>query len=251
MIDRHPRPERHESRDEAIRDREIDRYPMAPENLKALRAIGTFRVVDRKDLDAGNLNTLLHRGFIQRQTLSPPEGGTMHEILSLTPKGREKLRKQGGADELQRYWVGSVKPREAEHDLEIYRAYKLQAAAIEKAGGKIKRVVVDFEFKSKINSRMNKPGPATKDERRKESAKEFDLPIVDGRLMLPDARIEYTDATGHERHLDLEVITRTYRGSKASAVSRSGFTPHHQTSGRNRIHTRKGGKAVRDEHHAL
>ena len=51
-------------------------------------------------------------------------------------------------DSRQRYYAGLVKPAEVAHDLAIYPAYKREAERIEKAGGRIKRVVIDYEFKS-------------------------------------------------------------------------------------------------------
>ena len=105
----------------------------------------------------------------------------------------------------------------------IYPAFREEAAAIGKAGGKVCRVVLDYEFKSHINRRMNGwEGPAA-EERRRQLAEQFELPVVGDRLALPDLRIEYTDAEGREKHLDIEVVTRHYRGSHRAGKLQSGF----------------------------
>jgi len=47
-------------------------------------------------------------------------------------------------------YAGLVKPREVEHDTQIYRAYLKEAERIERNGGSNLRVQLDFELKSQI-----------------------------------------------------------------------------------------------------
>lgn len=194
--------------------------------IRSMKVVGAFRAVDAKNMPAAKLERLVNSGLMQRQTVYLPGGGQRREVLCLTPKGRDVLRSSQDAGDAQRYWSGMVKPNEVEHDLAIYDAYQTEARAIQKTAGSVRRVVLDYEFKSHINRQMNRADGPTKEARRKELAEEYELPIVDGTLMLPDLRIEYIDADGREQHIDVEVMTRQYRGSHRAGKMRSGFRLH-------------------------
>ena len=100
--------------------------------------------------------------------------------------------------------------------------------------------MLDYEFKSDINRRMNRADGPSNDQRRKELAEEYELPIIDRRLVLPDLRIEYVDAEGHEGYRDIEVVTRHYRGSHRAGKQQSGFRLHDVNTPR---------ASVIDDHH--
>lgn len=208
--------------------------------LRSLRAIGAFRTVEARELPKASVRRLTKAGLVQQSTVYSRRGGERLEVLALTDKGRNLLHSQQGASEAQRYWSGIVKPREIEHDLAIWRAYKDEADAIAREGGSVKRVVLDYELKSQINARMNRSAGPEKAARRKELAEEYALPVINDKLALPDLRIEYTDPDGREQHLDIEVTTRHYRGAHRAAKMRSGFRLHDAGSPR---------AAVRDDHH--
>jgi hypothetical protein len=205
-----------------------------------MKVVGTFRLIDVKDMPNARLERLISSGLMQRNTVYPRWGESRRELLTLTTEGRELLQSAQGTGDAQRFWSGVVKPNEIEHDLGIYAAYRKEAQAIQKEGGRVRRVVLDYEFKSNINRRMNRAQGPIKDERRKELAEEYELPIIDGKLILPDLRIEYLDAEGHEGHRDVEIVTRHYRGSHRAGKQRSGF----------RLHDVNGPSAcVNDDHH--
>src|SRR3954454_8013225 len=188
-----------------------------------MRIVGAFRAVDGRDIDPGSVNRLLARGLMERKTVFLRRGGERREVLVLTATGRDLLRSQQADGDAQRYYAGLVKPRELEHDMAIYAAFREQAAGIEKAGGRIGRVVLDYELKSAINREMNREQGPSAEERRRHLSRDFELPVIDDRLALPDVRIEYTDRDGREQHLDVEVITRHYRGAHRAVKSQSGF----------------------------
>lgn len=218
-----------------------DHFPGFDEReVKALKAVGAFRMVNARDVPGINLDKLIRSGLMERRTIYQPRGGERVEVLSLTKKGQGSLRSQQSNSDPQRYWAGMVKPNEIEHDLAIYPAYQKEAEEIRKAGGNIRRVVLDYEFKSEVNRRMNRVEGPTKEQRRKELAEEYELPIIDGKLALPDLRIEYTDAEGREDHRDIEIVTRHYRGSHRAGKAQSDF----------RLHNANGSRAsVNDDHH--
>jgi hypothetical protein len=211
------------------------------EELRSMKIIGAFRAVDRRDLPAHvRLERLQRQGMIERKTAYLRHGKDRAEVFVLTEHGRRTLEAQQAGDDAQRYWAGLVKPSELEHDLAIYAAFREQAAAIEKAGGKIRRVVLDYELKSEINREMNRADGPPAAERRQRLAEELELPLAGERLALPDLRIEYTGADGREQHQDIEVITRHYRGAHRAGKMRSGF----------RLVSAGGPRAaVHDDHH--
>ena len=56
----------------------------------------------------------------------------------------------------QRLYHGFVKTREARHDAALYRLYHQEIARIERMGGRVRRVILDFELKQSINRRLAK-----------------------------------------------------------------------------------------------
>ena len=56
----------------------------------------------------------------------------------------------------QELYSGIKKVRELRHDTALYEVYQAKAQEIEEAGGKIKRVVLDYELKRKLNRDLNK-----------------------------------------------------------------------------------------------
>lgn len=229
----------HRQQRQNYRDR-TDLYRLNGDELRAMKVVGAFRIVNRRDLSHAGLERLMASGLMKSKTIFARRGGERHEVVFLTSKGRELLKAQQADGDAQRYYAGLVKPNEAEHDMAIYAAFCDEAAAIEKAGGTVRRVVLDYEFKSNINREMNRPEGPSAAERRRRLAEDFELPVIDERLALPDLRIEYADAQGREEHRDIEVVTRHYRGSHRVGKARSGF----------RLVNASGPRAsVNDDHH--
>jgi hypothetical protein len=104
--------------------------------------------------------------------------------------------------------------------------YGAEAAGIEAAGGRIDRVVLDFEFKKKIYGELNKKGDygdLSYTRRQQDLAKLHELPMIDGKISLPDLRIEYETADGERAHTDLELATENYRPAHMNQKLRAGF----------------------------
>ena len=68
----------------------------------------------------------------------------------LTKEGKRLAERQGDHPSEQQFYAGFVKPQEIAHDVALYRMYQAEAAEIEKGGGTIRRVVLDFELKKSI-----------------------------------------------------------------------------------------------------
>ena len=100
-------------------------------------------------------------------------------------------------------------------------------------GGRVRRVVLDYELKRDYQRFLHERNRGEKDcdgrpDREPEEiarwAREHELPYDDGHVRFPDARIEYEDRDGRSRHEDLEVVTGHYRGAHAGSAAKSGFT---------------------------
>ncbi len=56
----------------------------------------------------------------------------------------------------QATYHGLVKPKEARHDADLYRLYQKVATEIEHSGGKVRRVVLDFELKKDLYQSLSR-----------------------------------------------------------------------------------------------
>ena len=80
----------------------------------------------------------------------------------------------------------------------IYRLYEKAAQKIESEGGTKLRVVLDYEMKRDLYrdlAKLKSLSPAEQEAKRSEIAQEHGLKVVNGKIPLPDLRIEYETAT--------------------------------------------------------
>ena len=178
-------------------------YVLRDSELQSLTDIGTFRVINLDDLVTHryggdqaearrDLDNLQRQGLVLRRTTYPEK--TVY--VTLTKAAHRFLDANKGRDSKPRqsFYHGFVKPREARHDAAIYRLYQQEASRIEKAGGRVERVILDFELKRSVNRKLAvlHSLPASEQaERKREIAEENSLPIVNGKVALPDLRLEY------------------------------------------------------------
>ena len=233
-------PERAGRAKEPARETREQLFDLNDEEMVAMRLVGSFRSIEAKDVPSHRLNRLFAKGLMEKKSLVLQHCGKRSDVLVLTRNGRDYLQTLGPDGCRQRYYAGLVKPAEVAHDLAIYPAYQREAERIEKAGGRIKRVMLDYEFKSIAASRMNRVEGPDKAARREQIAAELKLPIVKDRLALPDLRIEYEDGAGQDQHRDLEVVTRHYHGAHLTRKQQTGFRL---------VHTEGPRKAIEDDHH--
>ncbi len=78
-------------------------------------------------------------------TLGKGEGN--FSVLVLTKEGKFLAERQGDHSSQQQFCAGFVKSQEVAHDATLYLMYQAQAAQIEKRGGTVRRVVLDYELK--------------------------------------------------------------------------------------------------------
>jgi hypothetical protein len=210
-------------------------YALRDSELKTLTDIGTFRVLKLDDLVAHryegdpaearrDLDNLLRQGLILRRT-THPEKTVYVTLTKAAHRFLEGIRPQD-SKQRQALYHGFVKPREARHDAAIYRLYQQESARIEKAGGKVQRVILDFELKRSVNHKLAKLQslPASEQaEQKRQIAEENSLPIVNGKVALPDLRLEYEGPDQELAKVDLELITGEYHAQGLKAKAQTGF----------------------------
>ncbi len=234
---------------------------LRPEEKALLREAGRFRVVRTADLREvlyngkgrpleNDLRYLRDKGLVETAHINLRRDGRRRtiervEVVTLTKEGRSLLVHQGDLPCDQKIYAGLVKPREVEHDSQIYRAYRKEAEKIADKGGTNLRVRLDFEIKADVQKAIyveRKAGPQRDMAEIKEQvAKQFELPFVDGGIQIPDARIEYDlpresshdidqgSRTGHE---DIEVLTAAYHAGHLRAKAQAGFRNYASASDR-------------------
>ena len=229
------RPDReHPERDHPGRDR------FSPQEKESLFDIGRFRTVAVQDLAyhrysgknqelERDLQSLLALGLVQRRTALVANGRYKLTVLVLTKAGKRAAESHRANTE-QSIYAGFVKPGEVAHDAAIYRMFHKEAARIEGQKGTIKRVVLDYELKRRVYSplakaRVQSPAlsPGEYARLQEKVARENHLKVVNGKIPLPDLRIEYQTATGETARVDLELATHHYHGSHLREKVEAGF----------------------------
>jgi len=212
-------------------------YALSGVETRALATVGAFRVVDTADFKPdeggrsgfdGDWRHLRDAGLVTQTTITNRDGA--HHVVSLTREGKDLLdahitTRSGGRQ--QAFYAGMVKPRELAHDARLYGVFRKEAQQIEGEGGRVTRVVLDYEVKrdyQQFLNRSDRPADAPPIDDRLAFAQAHDLKVVDGHLQLPDLRIEYETEDGRLEYRDVELITEQYSRGQMSGKARAGFT---------------------------
>ncbi|MFZ0884436.1 MAG: hypothetical protein WAN14_13650 [Candidatus Acidiferrales bacterium] len=209
-------------------------YSLRESEVRTLTEVGKFRIVpaddlarfgydgDRSQMEC-DVRNLARHGLVEQKTI---EGHSSFatKVLTLTKDGHWLLERAQLVSHRQATYHGLVKPKEARHDADLYRLYQQVARDIEDSGGKVRRVVLDFELKKDLYQALSRMRP-DKDPRYERIfiANQFDLKVVNGKIPIPDLRIEYEDDCREIRRLDLEVATRDYRPQGLGEKAKAGF----------------------------
>jgi hypothetical protein len=214
--------------------------------LHTMTELGKFRVVGAADLARfayasdqtrmeRDVRRLKNQGLVSERTLAI-SGRKTFRVLALTKKGERILQNTNRLPEDQRIYHGIVKPQEAKHDAELYRLFQAEAARIEKAGGKPLRVLLDYELKRNLNRDRASLGNRQDDPQEIERlAAKHGLAVVNGKIPLPDMRIEYQTDELDLRHIDLELATRHYRPRGIAAKVKAGFSLYSHSEDASRL----------------
>lgn len=196
--------------------RDCDReYELRGSESRTLSIVGSFRVVSSRDLRdhdgrpldprSGDLRHLREQGLVRTVSVDghrdvsvvlTDRGRALLDSHKRDCGGRETGRRGGDSKSQQHFYAELKKPREVEHDMQIYRAYEREAERLQQRGARVDRVVLDYELKREYQQflqernrgRTDSDGRPDRDESEIEDwARERDLPYFDGHVHFPDA----------------------------------------------------------------
>jgi hypothetical protein len=210
-------------------------YFLRDSELETLTEVGSFRVIAAPDLahfayggDTVRMEREIRR-LKQQSLLSEKPGPSVRNkpsrLLALTKRGSRLVRKSGRVSDDQAIYDGFRKPREAKHDADLYRLYQAEATRIRSAGGRPVRVVLDYELKRNLNrdlAAFDKEGRSP--EALDQIAERHGLAVVNGKIPVPDLRIEYDSEQMERENVDLELATRNYRPRALAEKAKAGFS---------------------------
>lgn len=220
-------------------------YELRESEAQTLADLGKFRVIAADDLaqfaykdDRARMEqettNLTRQGLVEEKRVETSLSGTTR-MYTLTKAGRRVLLKSDRVPKGQEIYSGFVKPREAKHDAELYRLYQREASRIETRGGKVRRVVLDYELKKNVNRDLMRLG-SERDNcgKRQEVAERYGLRVVRGRIPVPDLQIEYEMPEQGMARVNLELTTADYRPRQLAQKAQAGFTiySHREESAR-------------------
>jgi len=229
-------------------------YELRDSEIHLLSEVGKFRVVAQNDLAEfaydgdrnrveRDIENLERQGLAEVKTILGTEHNPI-EVVTLTKEGNKFLRQGGILEPGQRTCHGLKKPNEAAHDADLYRLYHKVSDEIESQGGRVVGVRLDYELKDELYSRIaraSKSRQQTQHAIREEMAKGFHLKVVDGKIPIPDLRIEYVNENDCQlQRRDLELATDHYRPRGLSEKARAGFHVYARAEDTNRL------RSVRD-----
>ena len=226
----------------ASRDRGSISFP--ERCARGLADIGVYGAVSYRDLAETRfgghpyttrraVNAWICHGLAQETRATGP-GGNPFKVLTLTSKGMAEARKRAGEqgmDPGQEIRFARIRPSEAAHDIAVYRACGKEHQRLLEQGATVRRIHLDSELKGTVargsEAARVKDGQRAADAERHRIAEDLELPVDDGgRVLYPDAQIEYTDADGRSGRVNIEVASGNYREGAIRAKAAAGFSLH-------------------------
>ncbi len=210
----------------------------------ALTDIGVHGAVSYRDLSAARfgghpyttrraVNAWIREGLVKEATATGPNGNPF-KVIALTPRGAAEARKTAakrGQDPRQRIEAAPLQRSQAAHDTAVYRACTAERERLRQRSATVRRVRLDRELRRTVargsESARIKYGKRAADTERHSIARELGLPVDDrGRVLYPDAQIEYEDADGRTGRVNIEAVSGDYREPAVKAKAAAGFAMH-------------------------
>ena len=149
------------------RELAVDRdrvYELNGDDSRTLAALGTFRVVPEQELDTcqDTLRHLRDEGLVETVDL-----GNEDRNLTLTKEGRDLLDShtvERDGDAAQAFHAGVSRPREVDHDANLYATFRQEEARLRDEHGdpEIRRVILEeraqFRVQLFIRAALSKKG---------------------------------------------------------------------------------------------
>ena len=216
-------------------------HKLCSSQMHTLSNLAKFRVIATDDLAKHSyradregmqqdVRKLIRQRLLRRGTFEGPDANP-RELLTLTKNGHRLMRANRLVPEGQSTYHGFVKPKEANHDADLYRLYQKEAGKILEKGGRNLRVVLDYELKKTLNQDFARFGS----ESRPEIAARHGLQVVGNKILVPDLRIEYETREGDMGRVDLELTTEHYRPRQIAEKERAGFSLYASPSDTDRV----------------
>src|SRR5467141_2596097 len=210
-------------------------YELRESEIQTLADLGKFRVINAEDLarhgyggDRGRMEhetgSLMRQGLVEEKLVEISLSKSTR-IYALTKAAKRLMQRSGRVPNDQEIYTGFVKPREAKHDAELYQVYQKEEDRIERRGGRVRRVLLDFELKKKVNRDLTRLGPEKDDpDKKRDVAEQHGLRVVHGRIPGPDMQTEYEMQDQSMARVNLELTTEDYRPGQLDDKARAGFT---------------------------
>ena len=211
---------------------------------RALADVGIYRCVSFRDLAETHfgghpyttrraVNAWIREGLAQETRATGPNGNPF-KVLTLTRSGvaaTRELASARGLDPGQEIGIARLQRSQLAHDTAIYRACGLERQRLLERGARVRRVRLDGELKGTVARRSEavrvREGRKAADAERHRAAEELGLPIDgQGRVLYPDAQIEYADSDGRGGRVNIEVASGHYRQGSVRAKAAAGFRMH-------------------------
>jgi hypothetical protein len=104
--------------------------------------------------------------------------------------------------------------------------FQVERERIERAGGRIRRIVLDFELKRLVYKPLAKAKalpPVDYARLQEQVARLNGLKVIHGKIPLPDLRVEYETRSGESAQRNLELATEHYHGRALAEKAQAGF----------------------------
>ena len=206
------------------------RQSFAERKELALADVAVFSTASVRDLAATRfgghpfttpkpINSMVRSGWMREHAAKGPKGGKF-QVLTVTPKGAQRgkeLAAKYGLTE-QATWSGLVRRAEIRHDIAVYRAVQ-----IETRGCVVERIRIDAEMKRDI-ARANAADAAELERRR--VARHLGLPVLEGKILVPDTQFQYRDPERRGGHVNIEFVSEHYSDASIAAKTAAGLSIH-------------------------
>ena len=237
-----------------------DRRTRTDRDRDAIADVGMYRAVSYTDLSEQHYDNhpyvtrravtrMVRAGLMEEHEATGPQGNPF-TVLTATARGRDAAHRaalDAGHVPEQETWTGLVKPAELSHDTAVYRAALDERARIEAEGGRVVRVRLDAELKSRVATATEtaraEGGDRAAETATAAAAQELGLPMKDGHVMYPDAQLDIEDRDGIGGRVNVEIASDHYHAAAIAAKAGAGFALH----GSSRSATRKIARALARE----